>query len=516
MQRALPRPLWLAALGIVAGLSACDRARSGDAPESGAVQGETVTLDSMGAGVVSQGKVPVSTRSEQAKALYNEGLQLFDQVRFHDAREKFQQAAAKDPEFAMAHYQLALSSPSNKESREHLRQAVASAGKASEGERLAIQSLEAGFNAEPAKSLEYARQVVEKYPNDERARFNLSFGYSGRQEYQKAADELNKVIEINPRFSPAYNILGYTYRSLNRNDEAEKAFKKYIELVPNDPNPYDSYAELLMKVGRFDESIAQYRKALSIDPHFTNSHYGIASNLMFQGKHDQALAETGKLSAAARNDGDRRLALFTRAVVYADQGKTDLAIREMEKQYALDQKIGDQAQMAGDVNTIGTILVATGKPDQALKRFQQALDLQVNSSLSEENKEDARLAHHYNLARVALAKQDLASAKTHAAEYLKGAEARQNDFRMRQAHELAGSIALGEKKYDQAITELNQANQQDPYVVYLSALAYQGKGDTAKARERFKAAAESYILPTMGYALIRAKAKQQAAAPATT
>jgi tetratricopeptide (TPR) repeat protein len=416
----------------------------------------------------------------------------------------------------MAHYQLAVSSPSNNETVAHMKQAVTLADKASEGERLAILALQAGINGDPAKSLEYAKQVVQKYPEDERARQNLAFSYSGQQQNEKAIDELNKAIELNPDFSPAYNTLGYAYRLVNKNDDAEKAFKKYIELVPNDPNPYDSYAELLMKTGRFDESIAQYRKALSIDPNFTNSGYGIASNLMFQGKHDQAIAEAQKLTSAARNDGDRRFALFIKTVVYADQGKTDQAIGELEKEYALDSKNQDPRQMAADASSIGAILLNAGKPDQAQKRFQQALDLQLNSSLSPEVKEDARLAHHFDLGRIALAKNDLATAKSEASEYLKGAEAKQNSTRVQQAHQLAGSIALKEKNFDKAISELEKASQQDPAVIYVLALAYQGKGDQAKAQEKFKEAAEFYTLPTLGYALIRAKAKQQATGPATS
>jgi tetratricopeptide (TPR) repeat protein len=270
----------------------------------------------------------------------------------------------------MAHYQLAVISPSNREAVAHTRQAVVLAGKASEGERLAILGLQAGINGDPAKSLEYAKQAVQKYPEDERARQNLAFAYSGQQDNEKAVDELNKAIELNPNFSPAYNSLGYAYRLVNRNADAEKAFKKYIELVPKDPNPYDSYAELLMKTGRFDESIAQYRKALSIDPHFSNSHYGIAADLMFQGKHAEAIAEAQKLADAARNDGDRRLAFFVTSVVYADQGKTDQALRETEKEYAFDSKLGDPTQMAADADAIGILLVEAGKPDQAQKRFQ--------------------------------------------------------------------------------------------------------------------------------------------------
>jgi tetratricopeptide (TPR) repeat protein len=515
MESVLALRACLTACGVVSILSGCNRPKADAASETGAVVRDS-GMDPGASSTANKGKIPLTTKSDEVKKLYAEGLAQFDQVRLHDAHQKFKQAAAKDPQFAMAHYQLALTSPSNKEAQAHVKQAVNLSGNASEGERLAILGLQAGFNADPAKSLEYAQEAVQKYPEDERARLNLGFGYAGRQDYQKAVDELNRAIELDPNFSTAYNALGYAYRPMGNYPEAEKAFKKYIELVPNDPNPYDSYAELLMKTGRFDESIAQYRKALAIDPHFSNSHYGIASNLMFQGKHDQAIAEAQKLTAAAQNDGDRRLAFFTRTVVYADQGKNDLAQKEMEKQYTLDSKINDPAQMAGDAQAIGFILLAAGKADAAEKRFQQARDLQVNSSLPQETKDDAGLGYHYDLARVAVAKQDLAKAKSEAAEYLNGAEAKKNDFRIRQGHELAGTVALADKNYDEAIKELQQANQQDPYVLYVLAVAYQGKGDTAKAKETFKQAAESYTLPTLNYALIRAKAKQQAGSQPTS
>lgn len=497
--------VWLTLCGAVLILAACG-GKTDSARETGAVGEESDK------GTGSSAKIPVTTKSGEARKLYNEGQARLDQLRFHDARESFQQAAAKDPEFAMAHFQLALSSPSNKETVTHTKEAVALAGKASEGERLAILGLQANLNSDPAKALEYAQQAVEKYPGDERARQTLALAYSGQQEDEKAIEELNKAIELNPDFSPAYNSLGYAYRTVNNNVDAEKAFKKYIELVPNDPNPYDSYGELLMKTGRFDESITQYQKALSLDPNFSNSHFGIAANRMYQGRHAEAISEADKMAQAARNDGDRRFALFTRSLVYADQGKTSQAIGELEKQYALDTKIGDPAQMAADANSIGLILLAAGKPEEAQKRFQQSLDLQVNSTLSPEAKEDAKLAYHYDLGRVALAKDDPAGAKTHAAEYLKGAEAKQNSTRIQQAHELAGAIALKEKNADQAIAELKKADQQDPYVGYLLASAQGEKeGNGVKALELFKQAAEAYTLPTLNYVLIRAKARKAAA-----
>ena len=513
MKRAFTRSFWFVACGVVSVLVACDRTKSDDGRETGAVSSEDRgTSSTPGA----KGKIPVSTKSEEARKFYLKGQEYGDQLRSHEARQQFQQAAGKDPEFAMAHLRLAQNSPTPKEFWAHLGQAVALSDKATEGERLTILTVEANANGDPAKALQYAEELVQKYPEDERAHLVLANNYNGRQDYEKTIQELKKAIELAPNFSPAYNSLGYAYRPVGNYGEAEKAFKKYIELVPNDPNPYDSYAELLMKTGRFDESIVQYRKALSIDPHFVISHYGIASDLMFQGKHAQAIAETQKMDAAAQNDGDRRFAMFTRTVLYVDQGKTDQALKEMQKQYDLGAKIGDTAAMAGDAESMGDILLNAGKPNEASKRYEQALSLLEKSGLSSEVKEDAKLAHRYHLGRVALKKNDLATAKTEAAAYLSGATAKNNSTRIRQAHQLAGMIALKEKNFDQAISELGQANQQNPYVLYKIAVAHQGKGDQAKAAEMFKQAAESYNLPTLEYAFIRAKAKEPAAPRATS
>jgi tetratricopeptide (TPR) repeat protein len=118
-------------------------------------------------------------------------------------------------------------------------------------------------------------------------------------------------------------------------------------------------------------------------------------------------------------------------------------------------------------------------------------------------KTDTRLADRYNQARIALAKGDRAAAREHAIAYLAGAEARQNTFRIRQAHELAGSIALAETKYDEAIAHLERANQTNPQVLYWTALAYKGKGNTEKAKELAGRAAKANVLPQIAYAFVR-------------
>jgi hypothetical protein len=129
-----------------------------------------------------------------------------------------------------------------------------------------------------------------------------------------------------------------------------------------------------------------------------------------------------------------------------------------------------------------------------------------DSNLSQEIKENAKVFHHYNLARVALAKKDLTTAKTEAESFRKGSEAQKNPFQIKQARELIGMIALEAKDYDNALAELQQANQQDPYNLYRMCLAYQGKGDIGKAKEFCAKAAAFNSLPQLNLAFIRMKA----------
>jgi tetratricopeptide (TPR) repeat protein len=459
----------------------------------------------------SAGKIPVTTASEEAKKEFLQGRDMAEKLLAQDSLQHFDKAIALDPNFALAELGRANASQSAKEFFDHLGKAASLSGKASEGERLLILATEAGANGNAPKQKEYLEKLVALHPNDERAHFNLGGYFFGQQDFAEAIKHYKQATTIAPSYSPAYNILGYAYRQSGDFANAEQAFKKYIELIPGDPNPYDSYAELLLKMGKYDDSIAQYRKALSIDSNFIASHVGIAADLMYMGKPDDAAAEVQAITDRARSDGDRRTALFCRAVLNVDSGKLDQALADVDAQYALAEKTNDVAAMAGDLQNKGVILVEAGKYDEAKAQFDRALKLTQDSALSQEIKDNAQRLHHFNLATVAIGKKDYATAKTEAEAFRKSAEASKNPNQVRLAHELAGRIALAENAYDTAIAELTQANPQDPYNLYRLALAYQGKGDAAKAKEFGTKAAGFNSLPQINYAFIRTKAKSLAA-----
>jgi tetratricopeptide (TPR) repeat protein len=169
------------------------------------------------------------------------------------------------------------------------------------------------------------------------------------------------------------------------------------------------------------------------------------------------------------------------------------------------------AAMAADLQAKGNILAEMLKYDAAGEQFERSLQLIQSSSLSQELKDNATLLHHFNLAGLAIGKKDYAAAKSHAEEFRKGAEATKNELQVKQGHELAGRIALVENDYATAIAELQQANEQNPRNLYRLAQAYQGKGDSAKAREYYVQAARFNSLPQLNYAFIRLKAQKMAA-----
>jgi tetratricopeptide (TPR) repeat protein len=452
-------------------------------------------------------KVPITTSSEEARQLYLKGRDLVEKLRATDARRFYVEAMTKDPGFALAQLGLAASAGTAKEFFDAEKAATAMAPKVSEGERLTILGFDAGVKGEFASQKDLYAKLIAAFPNDERAQNLMAGALFGQQDYAGAIEHYKKAVAINPSFSQPYNQMGYAYRFLGDYAEAEQAFKKYIELIPDDPNPYDSYAELLMKTGRYDESIKSYEKALSVDKSFVASFIGIANNQMFAGRGEEARKTLARLETSARHNGERRQAHLWTAMSYVHEGKTEQALAEIQTMRALAETDHDFAAVSGDDNQAGEILLETGDLDKAAARFRETVEVIERADVPAEVKDAAKRNALWDEARVLIARGDLAAAAAKAEEYTRRVAAKQNPFEMRQDHELKGRLALARKNHKAAVAELTQANQQDPRVLYLLALAQQGSGDKAAARATAARAADFNGL-SLNYGYIRSKAKE--------
>src|SRR5688572_33169514 len=105
-------------------------------------------------------KTPVTTTSEEARRRYLEGREFCEKLRGTDGRARFEQAAAKDANFALAQVGLANTAPSAKEFFAALERAVALKDKASPSEQLIICSLDAGAKGDVARQKECLTKLV--------------------------------------------------------------------------------------------------------------------------------------------------------------------------------------------------------------------------------------------------------------------------------------------------------------------------------------------------------------------
>ena len=102
----------------------------------------------------------------------------------------------------------------------------------------------------------------------------------------------------------------------------------------------------------------------------------------------------------------------------------------------------------------------------------------------------------------------ISSAKTETETFRKGAEAAKNANQLKQAHELAGRIALEEKNYDAAISEFGQSNQQNPDVLYLTSRGLQSEGRCCERENILHEGRKVQLTPNLNFAFVRNKAEK--------
>jgi tetratricopeptide (TPR) repeat protein len=439
-------------------------------------------------------KVPVTTSSEQALALYNEAQTLIDNLHFTEARPILLQAVAADPNFAMAYVLMAGTSQTGAEFFAVVEKAQANAAGASDGEQLIIYALAGGARNDQAAQLTALRDLVALHPADERTHNRLANYYNGQQDYDNALTHYGHAVAINPEFATAFNSMGYAHRANDDLDGARAAFATYVELIPDEANPYDSYAELLMEMGQHAESIENYRKSLAIDRNFSASYAGISINESLRGDVDAALEAAAQMLSVARTPGERRGAIFQSVLAHLFADNVDAAIAACEEIYAIASSQGDNAGMGGVRQYMGDIMVSGGDGTKAREYYDDALSQIQQADINDANKAQATRAHLYKSALAAMVNDDYDGAVELSAQYSRAAESNGTSFERRRIHALEGYLALIRKEYDTAVTELAQANSLNPVVLYWSAVANRDAGDIEKAKELSNRAANRNTL----------------------
>ncbi|HEX8814983.1 MAG TPA: hypothetical protein VF753_05740 [Terriglobales bacterium] len=230
--------------------------------------------------------MPLTTKSPKVLQLVDQAWKLnLDEVETEKAVEVLQKAVAIDPDFAFGHQLLASISLDPREQVSEQQLAYKLRDHASPSERLAIEWWQDSSDHQLISAITKMNDLLSQYPRDRWVVFLSTWWLQANTQYARSI----AVYEKSGLDSPGLiNNTAYCYAYMRQFDKAFAWMDKYVAALPNDPNPQDSYAEILRMAGHFSSAVDHYRKALAINPKFYSSEFGIADTYSLMG--DQAKA----------------------------------------------------------------------------------------------------------------------------------------------------------------------------------------------------------------------------------
>jgi tetratricopeptide (TPR) repeat protein len=428
--------------------------------------------------------VPITTSSNEARDLFVQGRDLYENVEYSAAAKLFDQAIAKDSTFALAYLYRAFCGGGSQVVRTNLAKAQALAAKVSEGERALISYMQASSDANRPKQKEYLGTLLAKFPQDKRMRLYAGWYFQTIGDDKSALDSFKKATEIDSNCAAVYNFIGYVNIAQGNLDVAEKAFKEYIRLRPNKPNPYDSYAELLLKMGRYADSIAQYQKAYDTDNLFIGSLSGIANNYLFKGDFAKAREYYQRYFDKATQVNEKLTAMYNKALSFIYENKPDDAIKAFEERRAFAEKEKQSGAVVNSYVYQGFALSEIGKASEGLKKFEEAISTIDKVDLTPRQKENLKVSSNFWRAYGYALNNQLDKAKASADLFKKDVEARNNPDEMNSLALVFALIDYKSGKYDAAIERLSK-QQPDPWGMFYQGQALVKKGDKEAAKALF-------------------------------
>jgi tetratricopeptide (TPR) repeat protein len=456
--------------------------------------------------------MPVTTSSDDARNHFMLGLHAMDMGRSDDATPHFEQAIAADPGFAYAYLSLADASNSLEGFQTNLALASQNAAGASEAERLLIEIAQKGLDDDPEGQLQAARRLTEVAATSPRAWIELGNiqGFMGNEGEARASYQ--KAIEIAPDFAPAYMALGNSYLAEPRDlAAAQESMAKAVELAPEEAVPHDLLGDTYRAQGNLELAADEYTRTAELDTKTGSGFQQRGHVHSFMGNYDQARSDYD--SAIQIEKGKNFEATFGvyRALASVHEGNAQAAIDELNALLAridgmgIPEPRGQKLFVLDNVIQIALHNELLDAAEQAMAARAGLEDEQAEQIGTESARRDARATAILDAAWLAAVKGDYATATAKAGEYMTTVEPSTDPLKNRPAHAVLGYVSLSQEKHDEAIGHFEQANPNDPYVMYYHALALEGAGRAADAKPLFQKVA-GYNFNSAGLALVRADA----------
>jgi choline-sulfatase len=180
-------------------------------------------------------------------------------------------------------------------------------------------------------------EVLQKDPQIYVIPFMLGESALRRQNWERAAQQLQRCLELNPNFDSAMMGLARALAKLGRVDEANSWLRKALQ---NNPENYRASYEtgLLEAKNNPAAALSAYQKAIAIQPNFSPAQRELG--MAFFQQKDYAAAATHLEKALSLGLEDARLHNFL-GICYSQTNRMSKAVHEHQRAIALDPNLAE-------------------------------------------------------------------------------------------------------------------------------------------------------------------------------
>ncbi len=185
---------------------------------------------------------------------------------------------------------------------------------------------------------------------------------------QDAVSAFEHAAKIAPADADTHNDLAITFSNLGKRDEAIASYRRLLKLAPGTAATHDTLGALLCDLGRFEEAEPEFRRALEIDP----KHFQARINLGFAYGHLLRWNEAEACYRLALEIQPDFSEIHRRLGDLLSKSPDRSADAIVHLQRAIELNPAD----AGSVITLGNVLMAEGRIEEARPLFLRARQIQ--------------------------------------------------------------------------------------------------------------------------------------------
>jgi tetratricopeptide (TPR) repeat protein len=145
------------------------------------------------------------------------------------------------------------------------------------------------FTGRNEEGIRLHQKIIEDFPFNELAWFNLAAAYQGLKLYEKAIDAYHYAVAIDDKFDYAWRNMGDAFLRLRKYREAIEVLEKVLELARPEDVIYEAIGHCYDKMGNFAQARFNYKKATHLNQNDSQLHYKIACTYMNESNWNSAV-----------------------------------------------------------------------------------------------------------------------------------------------------------------------------------------------------------------------------------